>query len=74
MLPNEHCSPLDEIELLAKSFAKCLVEKGFQPMDLVRAANGLLDQALEMQKAKQAQPAPLKVIASKDRLGGKRPG
>ena len=47
MIPKSKNYPLDDVELLSKSFAKCLVEKGFTSNDLITAATIMLDQAIE---------------------------
>ncbi|MDX2469508.1 MAG: hypothetical protein QNL04_02905 [SAR324 cluster bacterium] len=65
MLPKKVEGPLDDVEILSKSFAKCLVEKGFTKGDLVMAATILLDHAIDfcpMPEAPQETPTNLKVL------------
>lgn len=69
MLPKTEENPLDDVELLSRSFAKCLIEKGFTKGDLVTAATVMLDHALDfcpIPTEKKENPTPLKVVGSKD--------
>lgn len=43
----------EELALVTKSFARCLLDRGYQSKDLLEAANLLLDHALE--ESKQAR-------------------
>ncbi len=66
MKPEEKIFPLDDVSLLSRSFARCLVEKGFGPRDLVAAANEILTQAIALCPPQETTPKPsLKVIDSK---------
>ena len=66
MIPKSKEYPLDDVEILSKSFAKCLIEKGFTTNDLVVAATIMLDQAIENQpkpKGKLDPKSNLKVLS-----------
>ena len=68
MLPKTEENPLDDVELLSKSFAKCLIERGFTKGDLVTAATVMLDHAIDfcpLPKEKKGTPTNLKVVESK---------
>ncbi len=70
MLPKTKENPLDDVEILSKSFAKCLIEKGFSKGDLVRAATVMLDHAIDfcpVPAEKKDTPANLKVVNRKQK-------
>ena len=68
MLPKTEENPLDDVEILSKSFAKCLIAKGFSKGDLVRAATVMLDHAIDfcpVPTEKKEAPTNLKVVVGK---------
>lgn len=65
MKPEEKCFPLDDVCLLSRSFARCLVEKGFGARDLVAAANEILTQAIALCPEATATKPNLKVVDGK---------
>jgi|GEM_PF-5069023 len=49
MLPITDCKNIKEVEILAKTLAKSLMEHGFSQKDLLATATILIDQAIKME-------------------------
>ena len=69
MKPEEKPFPLDDVSLLSRSFARCLVDKGFGPRDLVAAANEILTQAIALcpNQETPSKTPNLKMVESKSK-------